>query len=314
MRKENVKPIVKGAILHMPFVKKMLSARTGGSIHSRYCYSVWLRHLLNWYSIKGNIPAKVAELGPGDSMGTVLAALLSGCESAVALEVARYGSVEKNLKIFEELVELFKNKASIPDNKEYPKVVPFLDNYDFPNHIITDEILKKSLSEERLNTIRQEIKDVYNPDNKLIKYHIPWNNDDIIDLETMDFVYSQAVMEHVEDVKGTYDAIYKWLKPDGLTSHSIDFKSHGITKSWNGYRTLSEFQWKIVKGGRLFLINRVPYSRHIEFQKKLNLKILKSIPYKKENDIPRGQFSDKFKQLSQEDMVTSEAFILSIKA
>ena len=300
-------------ILHLPAVKSLLTKRTGGSVHSRYCYSVWLRHLINWYSIRKNIPEKVAELGPGDSLGASLAALLSGCQSAVALEVDKYGNVEKNLTIFEELVELFKNKTPIPDQNEYPRVIPFLEQYDFPAHIISDEILAKTLSEERLNTIRREIKDVYNPNNTLIKYHIPWNDDKIVDAETIDFVYSQAVMEHVEDVKGTYEAVYKWLKPGGLTSHSIDFKSHNITKSWNGYRTFSELEWKIVKGGRLFLINRVPYSTHIELQKKLNLKILKSIPYKKENEIPHEQFSEKFKQLSEEDMTTSEAYILSIK-
>lgn len=310
---EKLKPIVKGMILHLPAVKSLRSKRTGGSIHSSYCYTVWLRHLINWYSVRGDVPKKVAELGPGDSLGIALSALLSGSESAIALEVDKYGSVDKNIKIFDELVEMFRNKAPIPDQHEYPLVIPYLETYDFPSHIITDEILEKSLTEYRINAIREELKDVYNPDNNYIKYHIPWDSEDVIDIETIDFVYSQAVMEHVEDVEGTYNSMYKWLKVGGLTSHSIDFKSHGITNSWNGYRMLSEFEWKIVKGGRAFLINRVPYSTHVELQKKLNLKILINIPYKSENKIPHRQLSKKFKNLSNEDMTTSEAFIMSMK-
>ena len=313
MSKEKLLPIVKGIIKHMPFIKRILPNQTGGTIESRYCYSVWMRHLINWNSVREGIPKKIAELGPGDSLGIGLAALLSGCDSVVALDVIKYWNIKINLDIFDELVVLFKNKTSIPDSSEYPRVKPQLTNYDFPINIISDEMLKNSLSDERINKIRQEIKDIDNPENSMIKYCIPWDNNKIINKETMDFVYSQAVLEHVEDLEGTYDAIYKWLKKDGLMSHTIDFKSHGTTKSWNGYRTYSEFEWKIVKGGKLFLINRIPYSKHIELQKKHNFKILKDSPVKMDNFITKKQLSKKFKNLSEEDMTTSGTYILSEK-
>ena len=60
---------------------------TGGSTYSRYCYSTWLRHLILLHKYKKNIPAAVAELGPGDSVGTGIAALLSGCEKYIALDI-----------------------------------------------------------------------------------------------------------------------------------------------------------------------------------------------------------------------------------
>jgi hypothetical protein len=252
MRKEKIKPIIKGLILHIPLLKRIKSYRTGGTIESRYCYSIWLRHLKMFNSVCNNIPKKVAELGPGDSLGIGFAALLSGCQSIIALDLIKYWDVKRNLKIFDELVILFKNKAPIPDNREYPKVLPQLNNYDFPNNIITDELLKESLSDERIDVIREEIKNIDNPQNIHIKYYIPWDDNNIIRPNTIDFVYSQAVMEHVENADGTYDAIYKWLKKGGVMSHTIDFTSHGTTKSWNGYRTYSEFEWKIVKGDRVF--------------------------------------------------------------
>ncbi|MDP9079830.1 MAG: class I SAM-dependent methyltransferase [Bacteroidota bacterium] len=313
MWKEKIKPMTIGLILHTPFVKTLLSYRTGGTIESKYCYSVWLRHLTMLNTVRHGVPKRVAELGPGDSLGIGFAALLSGCEAFRAFDVIKYWDVERNLKIFEELVVLFKNKAPIPDNTVYPRIQPQIENYEFPDNILSDEILEHSLSEPRLEAIRQEIKNPDSPRNTLVKFYVPWDDYKVISPDSIDFVYSQAVLEHVEDLDKTYVAFSKWLKKGGIMSHSIDFKCHRTTTRWNGHRTYSELGWKIVKGGRMFLINRLPYSINLELQKKHGFRILKAIPLKMPNDIPRNKFSQRFRNLSEEDMTTSEAYILSIK-
>lgn len=313
MWKEKLMPMTIGVVLHMPFVKTLLSYRTGGTIESKYCYSVWLRHLKMLNSVQNVVPKRVAELGPGDSLGIGFAALLSGAESFRAFDVIKYWDVERNLKIFDELVFLFKYKAPIPDNVKYPKVQPRLDNYAFPDGILSDEILKASLSESRLEAIREEIRNPDNSRNTFVKFYVPWDDYNVISPGSIDFLYSQAVLEHVEDLEGTYVAFSKWLKKGGVMSHSIDFKCHRTTKRWNGHRTYSEFQWKIVKGGRMFLINRLPYSVHRELQKKHGFRILKEIPVTTANEIPENEFSPRFRHLSEEDMTTSEAYMLSVK-
>jgi hypothetical protein len=78
MKNQKVLPLIKGVIKHFPLVKSLLPQRAGGTIDSRYCYSVWMRHLKNWSIINSELPKIVAELGPGDSLGTGFAALLSG--------------------------------------------------------------------------------------------------------------------------------------------------------------------------------------------------------------------------------------------
>src|ERR1700733_11905341 len=83
---------------------------TGGTGSARYCYSVWMRHLILGLAHRQTprLPAIAAELGPGDSIGIGLAALLSGVERYYALDLVRYTDLRKNLGIFDELVALFR--------------------------------------------------------------------------------------------------------------------------------------------------------------------------------------------------------------
>lgn len=313
MNKEKILPIVKGSIKHIPGVKKLLPNKTGGTIESRYCYSVWLRHLLYWHKVKHCVPETIAELGPGDSLGIGLSALLSGSKKLFALDVIKYWNPKRNLLIFEELVVLFKNKTDIPNNQEYPNIIPKLDDYSFPESILSEDVLKESLADERLDDIRKEILNIDNSNNSFISYQIPWYDNKIIHKNSIDFIFSQAVLEHVVDLGNTYEAMNKWTKSDGLISHAIDFKSHGVTKSWNGHWLFSNFEWSIVKGGKSFLINRQALSEHTKLHKVYGFKILVKSIVKMKSRLKRSQLSKKFRKLSKEDITTSSAYILSKK-
>jgi hypothetical protein len=313
MNKEKLIPIARGMIQHLPGVKKLQPKRTGGTITSRYCYSVWMRHLKNWNKFNEKIPEIVAELGPGDSLGTGLAALLSGSKHLYSLDVVKSWDNKRNLEIFEELIELFRNKTRIPDNTEYPLVRPKLDDYSFPSHFISDNILNETLSEDRLNAIRKEILEIDKLDNSYIKYKIPWYDSKVINNNTIDFIFSQAVLECIEDLDETFNAMSKWLKPSGLMSHTIDLKSHSITKSWNGHWTFNDFEWNIVKGGKSFLINRQPFSKYVELNSKYGFKILVKEQVTLENKFKINHISKKFRTLSEEEITTSGLYILSKK-
>jgi SAM-dependent methyltransferase len=306
--------IARGTIKHLPFLKNFhLPQSTGGTIESRYCYSVWMRHLVNSYRFLGRIPQNVAELGPGDSLGTGFAALLSGSKSIFALDVIKYWDNERNLRIFDELVKLFRDRTPIPDNTEYPKVRPVLNDFNFPAHIFTDEMLKKSLSCERLASIRKEIADIDNPSNIFIRYKIPWNDAGIIQEDSVDFIYSQAVLESVEEPDRAYGAMDRWLKPGGIMSHTIDFRSHGLTKDWNGHWVFNDLEWKLVKGNRSFLINRLPLSAHMLLHSGNGFIILYKESVITGNMIDRKALAERFRALSDEDLTTSGCYIISKK-
>ena len=212
-------------------------------------------------------PKVVAELGPGDSLGIGLAALVSGAEKYFAFDVVECANLERNLKILDELVTLFKNKEDIPGEQEFPGVKPCLETYDFPQQILTNHQLSQALEDARIDRIRNSIIS-HNREDSIIIYKAPWFYSSIREKESIDLIYSQAVLEHVDDLRNTYRAMRLWLKPKGFISHQIDFRCHGMDDKWNGHWTYSDFMWKVIRGNRPYLLNREPHSTHIKILKK----------------------------------------------
>src|SRR2546425_8934260 len=134
--------VTRGMLSYVPSLDLFLiKNRGGGGTDSpRYCYSIWLRHLTMAYKNGlSTAPATVAELGPGDSVGVGLAALLTGSERYWALDVIRYTDAKRNLEIFDGLIDLVRNRASIPNDMEFAEVQPSLRSYGFPTEILTHQ-------------------------------------------------------------------------------------------------------------------------------------------------------------------------------
>ena len=134
-----IPPICKGALTWVPVLNtwRLRRASTGGTNTPRYCYSVWLRHLvtLNAYGFK-IAGARIGELGPGDSIGIGLAALLSGATRYIGLDIMPFSAKADLDGIFEELIRLYSLREPIPDQTEFPRVRPRLESYECPAHLI----------------------------------------------------------------------------------------------------------------------------------------------------------------------------------
>ena len=307
---------LKGVATYIPGARKYFCSSSGGTVSSRYCYSVWMRHLVKAYEagLNTNID-KIAELGPGDSLGIGLCAVLCGAREYYAFDTKAHANSERNRKILDELVMMLNRREAIPDEAEFPNISPSLKEHSFPQHILTDESLRKSLNPERLGAIHKALDDSRSSNIAHIGYVAPWQDVSLYESEgggVLDMVFSQAVMEHVEHVDDTYAALYKWLRPGAFMSHTIDYKSHGYARDWNGHWAISENIWKIVKGNRPYLINRLPHSAHIEAMKKAGFRIVGEMKRNSE-PLPRNKLSDRFRTLSDDDLRTSGAFIQATK-
>lgn len=308
-----LKQLIYGIATFVPGLNQYKAKGTGGTDSARYCYSVWLRHLvvakrngLNPY------PKIVAELGPGDSLGIGLAALISGCDKYFAFDVVEHSNTERNLLIFDELVSLFKNKVAIPGDDEFPKIKPCLEDYSFPADIFNEKRLHDALDESRIMKIREAISHPQRK-NSLVQCKVPWYDASVLESESVDMIYSQAVLEHVDDLRNTYRSMWLWLKPSGYMSHQIDFKCHGTADEWNGHWVYSDFMWKLIRGKRAYLLNRKPHSYHLTMLKEERFKILCDDATKSESTLSKEDLSPRFRSISDDDLTTSGAFIQAVK-
>ena len=137
------KHLVKGLVTFVPGSDRILpSTTTLGTNSARYCYGVWIKHLTMLHRHAGltRVPDTVAELGPGDSVGIGLSALLSGANHYEALDVVPFASSAANLEVCDELVALFQQRAPSPA-EGFPNFWQYLDDDLFPHQVLTDDVL-----------------------------------------------------------------------------------------------------------------------------------------------------------------------------
>jgi hypothetical protein len=301
-----LKALAVGALTFLPGGCNLYNSlkNSGGTDSARYCYSVWLRHLTaaRASGLCHDVPRRVAELGPGDSLGIGIAALLSGAESYTGLDLLETCNRERNLAVFEELVRLFRERAALPGPDEFPSVQPQLSSYAFPAD------LTPALERERLELIRRSIEQP-NAEGSIIRYAAPWYRDDLIDRGSVDMIFSQAVLEHVDDLSGAYAAMRSWLAPGSFMSHQIDYRCHGITREWNGHWAESDLSWKLLRGKRAYFINRQPHSVHIRHMRAAGFEIACNKLASKPSNLERKQLAPQFADGPAEDLTTCSAFI-----
>lgn len=311
--------IARGLATYIPGLSQLelaLRNRKFGTVSARYCYAVWLRHLtLAGENGLSTHPQVVAELGPGASLGIGLAALLSGAGRYYAFDVVKYVRQTRNLEILDELVALFQKREPIPGESEFPYLKPGLPAYHFPAHILTETRLGEALNPSRLAAIREAVRYIGHkqPHNIQISYFAPWFDPQVLQEQSVDMIYSQAVLEHVDDLAYTYEMMYRWLKPGGFMSHQIDFKSHNTARAWNGHWAYSDFMWKLIRGKRAYLLNRQSYGAHLELCQRFDFEVMCDLKIKNASPVPRKALAPRFKNMSDNDLTTSGTFIQARK-
>jgi hypothetical protein len=284
--------------------------RSGGRTHApRYCYSILLRHLtkLHEAGIDTNFRT-VAEIGPGRSIGTGLAALIAGAERYFGFDIKDYGARPETTEMLDGIAVLFDARTPPPGGDEFPTIKPALDRDGFPTDALPDARLNAAMAPDRLEGLRARLA---SPDASPVEYRAPWFDADIIEPGSVDWIFSQAVMEHVDDLYGTYDACRDWLVPGGIMSHQIDFKSHGTADDWNGHWAYGDTTWRVIRGSRLYLINRQPLSAHLDAMRQAGFEIVSAAPVVREDGLPRQKLARRFRSLSDDDLKAAGAFVIA---
>jgi len=108
-------PLLRGLCTYLPGAHRVLAPQRAVKCETAiYSYGVWLKHLtLLWRSGMREIPRTLVELGPGDSIGVGIAALLSGVDNYAGFDLMPFAKVRRNLSVFNEMVQLFRDRADL---------------------------------------------------------------------------------------------------------------------------------------------------------------------------------------------------------
>ncbi len=200
----------------------------GNTSSAAYARGVWRFHLANYLRFSGErMPTVVAEFGPGATLGSCIAAICDGVGKAFALDACPYAANDSlNLKMLDELIP---DSRRMEDRAALRKVVATVGTND--------------------------------PDS-LLQYVAPCTDLHVLPENSVDFIFSHSVMEHVVRPIDAYKAFFRWLQPGGIISHKIDHSSHAITRSWNGHYAIPNGLWSVIVGGRPYLLNRMTSIQH----------------------------------------------------
>jgi len=279
-------------------------------------YGIWLKHLcLASQHTTAAYPRRVAELGPGLSIGVGLAALISGAEFYGGFDVIPFVRREDMPEVFDQLVVLFRKRTRPSNASGFPDYQDALDSEGFPSNVLGADHLERALDPERLANLREQVlafaRNGSECDHPSICYRAPWRHNGCKSDDGFDLVLSHTVLQHVVELEEAVQQLHRWLRPGGVTTHQINFDCHGVASAWNGHWACPEWQWSLALGRKDFLINRIPASVYVELAEKAGFEVVRVIRKKDLSGYPRDVFSDVWRNMSAEDAVTRGAFIVA---
>ena len=289
-------------------------AAPGRASSAEYCYGVWAKHLalLCEQGMRAP-PLRVAEFGPGESLGVGVAALLMGTRAYGAFDVDRFADTSRNLALLDELAAMLARRAPVARaHSAWPPFQQLLDKEGFPGAQIPDAALTAALDADRVAATRAALAHLDDPQQKseTIQYRAPWYEHLEAPQEPYDLILSHSVLQYVEDLPQFLAVCAKWLKPGGWMSHHIDMTSMRITREWNGHWSYPEWLWKVVRGNRPFFATRRICSEYLEAFQSSGFRIVKAHRKYADHGISRAAAAADRSHLSDDDFSCTTLFLI----
>lgn len=263
--KGSIGPYLTGMLSYVPpaymaYKRRDFRRRSGRGSRAEFCYNVFLRHLAH-VRAQGceRLISVIGEIGPGTSIGLGLAGLIFGAERYVAFDKVPFAELGKSVDLFDELAALFRARTPLAPDETYPEVRIPVPSLEFPQELCLGADLAACLSDNRLMDIRRSL---LADDGCFVSYVAPWTEMQAADIPQLDLLIAHDVMEHVDDLEETYRRLSEFMAPGGVLSNHIDFKCHNLFSVWDGHWIADDWQWKLIRGRKPVLLNRLPYSAH----------------------------------------------------
>lgn len=291
---------------------------TSGPIHpldARRAYYVFLTHLSKAHAAGLRWPVDtVTEFGVGTSLGIGMCALLAGAKRYIGFDALSHMDAKLQAHLLDELRTMFVERAPAFNDAGVKA-------FDFPSHILNADLAASSASDSAHKGLLTDLDRLASGTAGISLMYVAPYDTAIAErfANSADLLLSTATLEHFDDMEAGYRLFHSMLKPDGLMSHSIDFKSHGFglpregTRCWNEHWLLTEAEWREVTRGKSYSINRLPCSDHLKlmiragFQQKIINKRMQEHPLKWSDLAPRFQW------MTSEDLGCSGVHVVSVK-
>jgi len=250
--------IIKGILTYIPLFERIRLIKKKNSKHSGsnalFCYTIWLSILIYLKKNNANKIYRIGELGTGGAIGIGICAMLTGMNKYYVLDIEGSYNIENNLKLLADLVTLFKKET--PIIRKFKQLNLTVDNNAFPRNLI----MPLYLDDDFVAEIKEEILSGFKKKKKIIILN-PWMSSSNLNL---DFIFSRAVMEHVDKPEIVYSGLTSHIIENGFMLHDIEFHSHGISKYPCGHQRISNTIWKLISGKRKYFLNRWKFDDHLK--------------------------------------------------
>lgn len=295
---------------------------SGGTTSARYCYAVWTRHLavLSALGVRA-ASAAVVELGPGDTLGISLAALLTGARQATGLDAVAHASPDRNRQMLAALVPLVRDRTPPPGDDEFPNVrprVPWLRSLD---QLVDEATLDAALAPERLARIDQDLARAPGEAGVHVGYASPWTAASVAP-GSADLVVSQAVLEYLrhdahphdrnDELAQAFVAMHRWLRPGGVMSHQIDCAAP-FGPEWNAHWAVGDAAWALIVGRRPHYENRVPRSGYLDLCARHGFEVLAAEATPAGPGLARDRLAPRFRTLPAADYAARGVHLVARK-
>ena len=315
MRSEDLIAILKGLATYIPGLHRAFGRHHMGyePVPAMQCYRIWMQHLTLLDEVSScGIPNVVAELGPGDTLGTGITTRLAGASQYSGVDVLPFAKNDQTKRLLPELVDLFRRQETLLPH-HWPNYSHLLDQNGFPS-LIPCETLGVTTSEKFVAKLARDVETVLaGGDTPDFHYVISPSSKAALPNGSVDMIFSHSVLEHVTDLDSVLRDLRDWLKPGGVMSHQYDLTSHNVVSEWDGHRRFTNRQWEMVVGKRPFMINRLPHSEIVRIIENAGFRILRNTVAKRDPTVYRSNLNIDWKDVADEDIETFGALVQAKK-
>lgn len=282
---------MKDAALRVPGVARLDAGRhatRSGLMHDpEYVVTILAGHIRRLQKHGGLVRGiKALDLGPGNSLGQAFLLCLLGADRVVALDVRRYATAETGRGVYERIVQGLERWIETGTLT----VVPAGDTW----RSRAKDLLPAGESFPRLDDS--------------LSYRITDGRSMPVSENSLDFVYSCAVLEHVPDAELTYNELSRVLRPGGLMSHIIDLKDHHHHDPYDFLR-YGDKLWSLMQGRSAGFTNRLRASDHIGLIREAGFEILDTERRMADAPPARSDLAPRFRAHQDDDLRIMELIV-----